>query len=203
VFIAFESRQDIEIGLSDLQLPGIMALFNSQNARVAKRPRQIAEEDFGVDEFDFWLPRRRPHQVMPALRFATPFCCYAAENLLNGRLRPERQINAWVPALDDTLPQVNWQWDRPQTITSLTLVFDNDFDNAMETVQMGHDAAVTPHCTTQYRLWADGRLIADVKENHLSLCQHVLEEPLSVSCITLELMATAGALPALYSLNVK
>jgi hypothetical protein len=72
-----------------------MTVFNSLNTRVAKHTRQVVDGDYGVDEFDFWLPRRRPHQVMPALRFSQPLNCYRADNVLNGRLRPEQQANAW------------------------------------------------------------------------------------------------------------
>ncbi|MGZ0721174.1 FAD-dependent oxidoreductase [Kluyvera cryocrescens] len=203
LFIAFESNSSVEIALTSLALPGVMTVFNSQNARVAKHPRQIVDGDFGAEEFDFWVPRRRPHQVMPAVHFATPLRCYDVQNLLNGRLRPEQQINGWAPALDDAKPELTWQWDAPQTVQSLTLVFDNDFDNAMETVQMGHHAAVTPHCTTHYRLWADDELLAEVSDNRHAVCQHTLEAPRSVSKIHLELVKSAGALPAVYALNVK
>ena len=202
LFIAFERNSDVEIALSDLMLPGIMTVFNSQNARVAKHPRQVVDGDFGVEAFDFWVPRRRPHQVMPALRFATPLRCYNVQNLLNGRLRPELQTNGWVPAPDDAAPRLTWEWDTPQTIRSLTLMLDNDFDNAMETVQMGHAEAVTPHCVTHYRLWVDNLLITEVKENHHSLCHHTLKTPMTASKITLELVKSAGALPAVYSLNI-
>ncbi|HDG1688324.1 TPA: FAD-dependent oxidoreductase [Kluyvera cryocrescens] len=203
LFIVFESNSSVEIALTSLALPGVMTVFNSQNARVAKHPRQIVDGDFGAEEFDFWVPRRRPHQVMPAVHFATPLRCYDVQNLLNGRLRPEQQINGWAPALDDAKPELTWQWDAPQTVQSLTLVFDNDFDNAMETVQMGHYAAVTPHCTTHYRLWADDELLAEVSDNRHAVCQHTLEAPRSVSTIRLEIVKTAGALPAVYALNVK
>jgi len=166
VFIVFDRCEAIEMALSAQPLPGVMMVFNSLNARVAKRSRQVAEGDFGVDEFDFWLPRRRPHQIMPALRLDAPLRCYPPENLLNGRLRPEQQANAWVPAADDSQPTVEWHWTQPHAFGALTLIFDNDFDNAMETVQMGHDCAVTPHCVTHYRLWADETLLAEVTENH-------------------------------------
>lgn len=203
LFIVFESNHNVEMALSDIAVPGMMTLFNSQNARVAKHSRQIVDGDFGVEEFEFWVPRRRPWQVIPAVQFATALCCYEAQNLLNGHLRPEQRFNGWVPALDDTTPRLTWEWSSAQTIQSLTLMFDNDFDNAMETVQMGHTAAVTPHCVTHYRLWADDALIVEEHDNHHSLCQHILETPRTVSRITLELLRTAGALPVVYSLNVK
>ena len=202
VFVAFDACEAISIALAQGAPAGIMTLFNSLNARVAKHTRQTADGDYGVEEFDFWLPRRHPNQIMPAIRFGTPLRCYAADNLLNGRLRPEQQTNAWVPAADDTAPMVTWRWPEPQRISALTLIQDNDFDNAMETVQMGHHAPVTPHCITHYRLWADDSLIAEVTRNHHSLCHHRFDTPLLAREIRLEIVATAGALPAVYSLNV-
>ncbi len=203
LFIAFSAQSGVDIALTDLHLPGLMTVFNSLNARVAKHTRQVAGGDYGVDEFDFWLPRRRPDQIMPALRFATPLHCFAAQNLLNGHLRPEQQSNAWVPAAEDASPTVRWRWEQPLALTCLTLVQDNDFDNAMETVQMGHHHAVTPHCITHYRLWADEILLAEVKDNHHSVCTHRLDRPHETLEVRLEILATAGALPAVYSLNVR
>jgi len=203
VFVAFDAQENVDIALTDVQLPGIMTVFNSLNARVAKHTRQVVDGDYGVDEFDFWLPRRHPNQILPALRFATPLRCYPATHLLNGRLRPEQQTNGWVPALDDKTPTVRWHWHEPQTIHSLTLVQDNDFDNAMETVQMGHASAVTPHCITHYRLWADETLLAEVENNHHSVCRHEFPTAIHAREVRLDVLATAGALPAVYSLNVR
>lgn len=202
VFLAFEAQPEISVALTDVQLPGIMTVFNSLNTRVAKHSRQVVDGDYGVDEFDFWLPRRRPHALFPALRFETPFKCYAAAHLLNGHLRPEQQTHAWVPALTDKAPTVRWQWEQEQTLHSLTLIQDNDFDNAMETVQMGHVNAVTPHCITHYRLWAGETLLAEITDNHHSVCTHRFSTPLCTREIRLEILATAGALPAVYSLNI-
>lgn len=203
VFVAFEAHDDVEIALTNMALPGVMTVFNSLNARVAKQTRQVADGDYGVDEFDFWLPRRRPHQVMPALQLDPPLRCFSPDNLLNGRLRPEQYSNAWVPDAQDAAPQVTWQWPAPHAFRHLTLVQDHDFDNAMETVQMGHHQAVTPHCITHYRLWADERLIAEVHNNHRSVCEHHFETPQTAQRLRLEIVATAGALPAVYSLNVR
>ncbi len=203
VFLAFDANPTTDIALTDTHLPGIMTVFNSLNARVARHTRQVVDGDYGVDEFDFWLPRRRPHQVMPALSFSQPLTVYRPENLLNGRLRPEQQTNAWVPAVDDPLPTLRWHWVSAQTVTTLTLVQDNDFDNAMETVQMGHPLAVTPHCVTHYRLWADDTLLAEVMDNHHSVCEHRLPTPVTAREVRLEILATAGGLPAIYSLNIR
>lgn len=203
VFIALEQNPAVDMALSDLHLPGIMMVFNSLNERVAKQTRQVADGDYGVDEFDFWLPRRRPYQIMPAIDFAQPMRCFSPEYLLNGRLRPEQHTNAWVPAADDVTPCVEWRWTPPQTVRHLTLVFDNDFDNAMETVQMGHPLAVTPHCVTHYRLWGDEQLLAEIENNRHSVCHHTFGGEITLNTLRLEIIDTAGALPAVYSLNIE
>jgi hypothetical protein len=202
VFIAFEENAAIEVALTSQRLPGVMMVFNSLNPRVAKRTRQINDGDYGVDEFDFWLPRRAPQQILLAFALETPLQLWHGDYLLNGKLRPEQHTNCWVPAQDDTHPNVSWHWNEPQQAKHITLLFDNDFDHAMETVQMGHAQAVTPHCTTHYRVWLDEMLLANVTENHHSLCHHLVPEGVSFSQIRLELLASAGALPALYGLHL-
>jgi hypothetical protein len=202
VFIAFEENAAIEVALTSQRLPGVMMVFNSLNPRVAKRTRQINDGDYGVDEFDFWLPRRAPQQILLAFALETPLQLWHRDYLLNGKLRPEQHTNCWVPAQDDAHPNACWHWNEPQRAKQITLLFDNDFDHAMETVQMGHAQTVTPHCTTHYRVWLDEMLLAEVTENHHSLCHHAVPEGVSFSQIRLELLASAGALPALYGLHL-
>ncbi|WP_374990646.1 FAD-dependent oxidoreductase [Pantoea sp. SOD02] len=202
VFIAFEENAAIEVALTSQRLPGVMMVFNSLNPRVAKRTRQINDGDYGVEEFDFWLPRRTPQQILLAFALETPLQLWHRDYLLNGKLRPEQHTNCWVPAQDDAHPNACWHWNEPQRAKQITLLFDNDFDHAMETVQMGHSLAVTPHCTTHYRIWLDEILLAEVTENHHSLCHHAVPEGVSFSQIRLELLASAGALPALYGLHL-
>lgn len=202
LMIAFDENPAIEIALTRQRLPGIMMVFNSLNPRVAKRTRQINDGDYGVDEFDFWLPRRAPQQTLIAFALEAPLQLWHRDALLNGKLRPESHTHCWVPAPDDSAPVVSWQWSQPQQASQLTLLFDNDFDHAMETVQMGHAQAVTPHCTTHYRLWLDKVLLIEVNDNHHSLRHHALPQGVSFRQIRLELLATAGALPAVYGLHL-
>ncbi|MBK0089688.1 MULTISPECIES: FAD-dependent oxidoreductase [Erwiniaceae] len=202
LFIAFEENPAIEVALTQQRLPGVMMVFNSLNPRVAKRTRQINDGDYGVDEFDFWLPRRVSHQILFAFTLETPLKLWHRDYLLNGKLRPEQHTNCWVPARDDAQPTVIWRWEQQQHARQITLLFDNDFDHAMETVQMGHAQAVTPHCTTHYRLWLDEELLIEVEDNHHSLCHHAVPQGVSFRQIRLELLASAGALPALYGLHL-
>lgn len=74
-------------------------------------------------------------------------------------------------------------------------MFDNDFDNAMETVQMGHATAVAPHCVTHYRLWVDNILLAEVIDNRHSVCEYRLPEAISAQQVKLEMVKQPEALP--------
>lgn len=74
----------------------------------------------------------------------------------------------------------------------------NDGDEGLETVQMDHAAAGTPHCTTHYRLWLENGSLAEVSDNHHSLCHHAIPAGVRFSHLRLALPASAGALPALH-----
>lgn len=132
-----------------------------------------------------------------------PLRCFDEQYLLNGKLRPEQHTNAWVPGENDVEPEVSWHWPEPQQINGLTLIFDNDFDNAMETVQMGHSMAITPHCITHFRLWGDDKLLTEVSDNRHSVFAYRPAESFTVRKLRLEILGTAGGLPAIYSLNLE
>lgn len=78
----------------------------------------------------------------------------------------------------------------------------NNGDYAMATVRTGHAAAGTPHCTTHYRSWLENGLLAEVSDNHHSLCHHAIPTGVRFSHIRLVLPASAGTLPALYGLQL-
>jgi hypothetical protein len=203
VFVAFEVAPEVEMALSAAALPGIMTVFNSLNPRVARRSRQVDEGGYGIPEFDFWLPKRRPAQFLPAMTARPALALYAPDAVVNGVMRPERQANAWVPAADDARPWLELAWDAPQPVEEVVIVFDNDFDHAMENIHFGHPEAVTPHCVTRYRLLADGRPLVEVADNRHSVCRHVVAARPEVRRLRLEILATAGAAAAVYAVHVR
>jgi hypothetical protein len=203
VFVVFEVNAAVEIALTAMALPGVMTVFNGLNPRVAKRTRQVDEDGHGIPEFDFWLPKRRPHQFLPALSLDAPLACYAPDDILNGSIRPERHTNAWVPAADDVQPWIELIWDEARVIRDIVVIFDNDFDHAMENIHMGHPEAVTPHCVTRYRLSADDAPLVEVADNRHSVRAHALEQPVSARRLRLDILATGGALPAVYAIHVR
>ena len=51
-----------------------------------------------------------------------------------------------------TAPTLDIKWIAPQRISRVTLMFDTDFDHAMETVTRGHPEDVMPFAVKHYRL---------------------------------------------------
>ncbi len=115
--------------------------------------KQTPPEDIGIDTFEFWCPQRRPGGQNVALRLHTALSCFGAENVRNGLARPVNQPNAWVADLQDASPSLTLEWGSVQTIRTVVLKFDTDFDHPMESVLMGHPEHVMPFCIRDYTLY--------------------------------------------------
>lgn len=201
LFIKLEENLDLAIASSTTELPAILTVYNTVNPKVAKQPKQIANGDWGVDEFEFWLPKRRPNKYLPAFKLNRPLQAYAAENMLNGQLRPNDHSHAWAPSEEDRNPTVTLTFPSPTTLDHITLMFDNDFDHAMETAQWGHHENVSPNCVKDYDLYIDGQLYKQVKGNHLSTNLHQIELLNQVQCIEIKIHSTHGGLACIYALH--
>ncbi len=189
VFVCFMQNPQVSLYLSDLRVTGLLALQ-------MRRPQE-PPEDIGVETFEFWTPPRRPKGQNVALRLQPPLDVYNAANLTNGIARPTTGVNAWVPALTDTRPQVKLRWEEPKSIREITLAFDTDFDHAMETVLLGHPESTIPFCVQHYRvLDGQGNLISECADNHQTLNRIMLDAPVVTDALTVELLGSNGDAPA-------
>ncbi|MDR3456246.1 MAG: FAD-dependent oxidoreductase [Verrucomicrobiae bacterium] len=145
-FICLMANDQIAVHLSDQRVTGVLALSQKFNRAVAKSSRQEAPPDSGIENFEFWLPERRPGGKNFALSIDPPVKFFDVGNLTNGFARPTNQPNAWVAAFEDEQPCLRLTWPGPQTISRVELLFDNDFDHPMESVLMGHSERVIPFC---------------------------------------------------------
>jgi len=195
-FICLMPDSNISVQLSDERLTGILTVYQKFNAAVAKTPAQTPPENSGIDTFEFWIPQRRPGGKNPAIEINPPIDCFRAENISNGWSRPVRQPNAWVAAPEDKDPSLTLTWKQPQTISRIDLLFDGDYDHPMETVLWGHPERNVPFCVKQYRISADdGKILAEVKDNHQAQNIIRLEQPVTTSCLRIENLSTGSALP--------
>ena len=96
-----------------------------------------------------------------------PLRCFGEENLINGFQRPYITPNAWVAALEKTDAELIVEWEEAQTIGSIVLSFDTDWDYAMETSLLGHAENVMPFVIRNYSIIdQNGRLIHHQEGNH-------------------------------------
>ncbi|GHT44346.1 hypothetical protein FACS189454_01440 [Planctomycetales bacterium] len=187
--VVIRKNDFVSVAQSDIRLTGIMPLFLSGH--------QKRNEQDGVDEIYFFTPERRPNgknlaiQVKPALK---PF---GVEQMRKNIFRPaSNATNAWVAPLDAEMPSLKCEWKQTQTIRSVILWFDTDFDHAMESCLRGHPENVMPYCVQQYKILNDaGQTIYEVSDNHHSRNEIRLEKPVRTSSLTIQLSRPGGNVP--------
>ena len=96
--------------------------------------------------------------------------CFSAKNLVNGYTRPYLQPNAWAANWHELISTISLKWEKVQTINSVTLYFDTDFDHPMESSQMGHPEDVIPFCIRNYRIIDENEnLLFERTENYQTI----------------------------------
>lgn len=166
-FIVFRKNDMVSIPISSKRITGILSVFNMVNKAVSNYGRQEPTEDIGVDSFEFWIPQRRPGGHNFAMSFETPVAVFPASNLKNGIARPTNHPNAWVADWNDNAPTLTINWQQTQTISTIELSFDADFDHPMESVLMSHPEHVMPFCVRTYKIMDEaGKVLYERKDNH-------------------------------------
>jgi hypothetical protein len=80
---------------------------------------------------------------------------------------------------------------------------DNDFDHPMESVQYGHPERVTPFCLRDIDLLDDNsNLLKQIRDNHNSRVEVLLENPIVSRSIKLRCLSTWGAPATIFSVNI-
>ncbi len=197
VFVCLLKNPAAAVHTSELRVTGLLSVCNTQNPSVSNYGAQKPTQDIGIEAFEFWVPLRRPNGQNLAITVEPPLAVFEPTNVTNGWARPTVGPNAWVAAPGDPAPTLRLEWDRPQTIRRIELSFDTDFDHPMESVLMGHPERFMPFCVKRYRVLDAGmQVIATCDSNHQTRNTICLEEPISTSCLTIELLETQGNTPA-------
>lgn len=202
VFLILRSNPSLQIGLTEEHIPGIMTVHHTMNASVAKSAVQQPPAGSGIDSFAFWLPKRQPDRREIALTIDPPLCVFEASQVIRGASRPVNSVNGWVPAIDDPVPTLWLRWRKQQRIRTIQIIFDTDFDHPMETLLMTHAELAMPACIRRFRILdATGTVIAQVEENHHTRCRITLPVEVITDAISLEILESWGALPAIYEVR--
>jgi len=202
VFVILEPNPTVTLHLSKEQMPGVLTLWQRMNRMVAKSVVQSPPEGSGVDTFAFWLPDRRPAARNLAFTVSPAVRCYEPTTVINGWSRPWCGANAWAPARNDDHPWLRLAWDRSQTLHTIEITFDADFDHPMESVLMGHPERVMPGCVRSFDVrTSEGITLAAVVENHQTRWRLNLREPVTTKAIELHILDHGPAPPAIFEVR--
>ncbi|MDE6361278.1 MAG: FAD-binding dehydrogenase, partial [Muribaculaceae bacterium] len=197
IFVCFMANDSVQLRQTDSLLTGTTTVLNQINLAVSNYGRQDPPEGIGIESFEFWCPLRRPEGKNIAFTLTPAQEIYSTELLDNCLSRPVGATNAWAASLDDKSPELTLEWPEAQTISSITLFFDTDYDQAMETVQMGHYDSVMPYCVTRYTITDEnGDIVADRAENHQAMNVIRLDKPLTTSRLKIRLDHPGELIPA-------
>ena len=189
IFVCVMENPAIHLHLSNLRATGLLALSYSKT--------QMPPQDIGVETFEFWLPSRRPKGQNLAMTFMPPINGFDAQNICNGVARPTSGVNAWVADPADPAPQLDIKWIVPQSISEVTLMFDTDFDHAMESSLMGHPENVMPFTVKHYRLKdGAGKVLAEVSDNHQTVNRIQFDQAIETDHLQVEVVDSHGDVSA-------
>jgi hypothetical protein len=193
IFLIFKENKDIQMQLSEERITGFLRLHFRWREDCSK---------IGGETYDVFCPERRPAGQNYAFTAQPPIKLFAPRNIQNGWQRITSQPNAWVAAQNDTNAWLKLAWKTPQKISSVQLYFDGDFDHAMETVLWGHPERAVVFGVKRYQLLDQTNKILLEEDNcHQARMEHHFPQSISTSSLTLRILETWGAPPALFELR--
>ena len=201
-FVTLQPNPAVTVALSNEYICGVLTVSQKLNAAVAKSLVQMPPEGSGVDSFAFWLPNRRPAARNLAMTISPAIPCFEASNVANGYARPWMAPNAWLPDRSDPAPVLTLTWPQPQTIRTIEITFDTDFDHPMESVLMGHPERIMPGCVITFEIrTSEGKVLAHVSDNHQTHFRLALKGAIETPAISIAILEHGPALPAIYEVR--
>jgi len=196
-FITFMANEHLSIAESNTLVSGVMTVFNGVNEKVSNNGKQTPPDGIGVDEFEFWIPNRRPEGKNIAMQISPAISSFDVNNIGNGYVRPWLQANAWVADINDSHPTLKIEWNTEKELSSIRLFFDTDYDHAMETVQYGHPEDVVPFCVRNFTIKTlDGVVIKEVRGNYQTMNYIQIDEAIKTKGLIIEVEHPSKDVPA-------
>lgn len=197
VTVCLFGTSDVQIQLSDHRLTGVLSVSHRMNSKVATAAVQNPPADLGIDSFEFWLPERRPHGKNLAVTFTPPIDVFQPDRVTYGPERPTQTANCWIADWEDDAPWLEFSWPSPQTLHTVTVCVDNDFDHPLESVLMGSPERTMPFCVPGITLLDERReVIGSVEENHQSRVQFDFSTPVTSRRLRIQLKRHSSGTPA-------
>lgn len=196
-FITFFKNNKIKMHHTSKRVTGILSVFNSIYKAVSNYGRQTPPENIGIEEFEFWCPKRRPDGYNLAFKYPNGIKAFAANNVANNVDRPTHHPNAWVADWNDPAPALHIQWKQAVDVKQIDILFDVDYDHPMESVFMGHPENIMPFCVREFRIKDDkGNILADVKDNHQYIYSLKLNSAIHTQSLHIEVKHPGENVPA-------
>ncbi len=190
-------NEELEVRCSRSRMSGLLSVFNKFNKSVATSSIQSPPKGIGIDEFEFWVPERRPKGHNLAFELKEPLRVFGKENLRNGIFRPTVQPNAWIASKEDKSPLLKLSWDSLVSLREIKLFFDTDYDHPMESTLMGHPESEIPFCIKSYRIKdGSGKLLHTEDANHQTINTISFEPPLVTDVLLIEVDHPGKNVPA-------
>ena len=150
-----------------------------------------------MDEFEFWIPYRRPSGKNLAFEISPAIVSFDSINVCNGYVRPWISANSWTADLSDKTPTLSINWSEEKKISEINLFFDPDYDHAMESVQYGHPEDVVPFMVRNYTIKTiEGEVLANIEGNYQALNTIQLGKAIQTKGIVIELEHPSETTPA-------
>lgn len=196
-FLTVDACPGVALRASDAHYSGLLTVYNGIHKAVGNHGLQDPGEDIGVDRFEFWCPRRRPHPQLPHIECGDPLYEFGIEELRNGYTRPWSTPGCWVADPKDPDPCLRLRWKQPVKLSGMLLFFDADFDHAMESVLWGHSDRVAPTCVREFRVEdGEGNVLAHKANNRQSRVVVRWDSPVEVDTLHLHLKHPSKKAPA-------
>lgn len=196
-FLVFKQNLHVQLQYSKERITGVLSVFNTVNKAVSNYGKQVPTSDIGIEEFEFWCPKRRPAGHNLAIHLEQSLHPFSVSNIKNGMKRPVQSPNAWVADRKDPNPTLTLQWGEVKSIGELVLFFDTDYDHPMETVQMTHPECRMPFCVEKYKVY-DGNhnLLYEKTDNYQTIDRVKFKQKILTDRLVITLEHPSSLVPA-------
>ncbi len=197
VFFTFLANDKASLKCSKNRYSGVLSVFNGVNKAVSNNGKQTPPNGIGIDEFEFWIPYRRPSGENIAMEITPSLTCFSATNITNGNVRPTTTVNGWMADLNDANPNLKIEWETPQALSEIKLFFDTDYDHPMESSLYGHPENVIPFCIRNYKIKnGDGTVLFEMQNNYQTINNWKFDSEFKTTELVIEFEHPSDNIPA-------
>jgi hypothetical protein len=189
VVVVLEAAEGVFVVLAEAQVPGVLALPH--------RPQADGDANVVVEESESVIawPAIPMRGTAPRLRLSPQTEVYSERKAVGGYQRFYGGPNMWVSQAGDNQQSLTLEWDEPQHVRSIRLVFDDDSDVELNTLHHHRTPdRVFPELVRDYVLEArsgsEWNELVRVEANRRRQRVHAVDA--STDAVRLRVLATNG-----------